>query len=160
MRVQLAARDRRYDAAMTDLMLDATRALLGTLGGLVLALLTIASTRWQARRFAPNDPRRFELVSWAVFLFLAAAIYVAFALREAGWMRLELAGLVGYTALAWYGIRRPRLLALGWLLHAGWDAILHAGAPETLVPGWYRWACLGFDVVAAIHLERIGAPRR
>jgi hypothetical protein len=145
---------------MIDLMLDATRALIGMLGGLVLALLSIVSTRWQGRRLAPNDPRRFELVSWASYLFLAAAIYVAFALREAGWMRLELAGLVGYTALAWYGIRRPRLLALGWLLHAGWDAILHAGAPETLVPGWYRWACLGFDVVAAIHLERIGAPRR
>ncbi len=145
---------------MIDLMLDATRALIGTLGGLILALLSIVSTRWQGRRLAPNDPRRFELVSWAICLFLAAAIYVAFALREAGWMRLELAGLVGYTALAWYGVRRPRLLALGWLLHAGWDAILHAGAPETLVPGWYRWACLGFDVVAAIYLERIGAPRR
>jgi hypothetical protein len=145
---------------MTDLMLDATLALLGALGGLVLALLSIASTRWQARRLAPGDPQRLELVSWAIFLVLAAAIYVAFALREAGWMRLELAGLVGYTALAWYGVRRPRLLALGWLLHAGWDAVLHAGAPETLVPGWYRWACLGFDVVAAIHLARIGAARR
>ena len=142
---------------MIDLMLDATRALLGTLGGLVLALLTIASIRWQGRRFAPNDPHRFEIVSWAIYLFLAAAIYVAFALREAGWMRLELAGLVGYTALAWFGVRRPRLLALGWLLHAGWDAILHADAPETLVPGWYRWTCLGFDVVAAIHLARLGA---
>ncbi len=145
---------------MTDLMLDVTWALLGTLGGLVLALLSIASIRWQGRRFAPNAPDRFELVSWAFYLFLAAAIYVAFALREAGWMRLELAGLVGYSALAWYGVRRPRLLALGWLLHAGWDAILHAGAPETLVPGWYRWACLGFDFVAAIHLSRIRAPRR
>lgn len=145
---------------MTDLMLDATRALLGTLGGLVLALLSIATTRWQSRRLAPNDPQRVELASWAIYLFLAAAIYVAFALREAGWMRLELAGLVGYTALAWYGVRRPRLLALGWLLHAGWDAILHAGAPETMVPGWYRWACLGFDFVAAIHLVRIEASRR
>jgi hypothetical protein len=145
---------------MLDLMLDATRALLGTLVGLVLALLSIASIRWQGRRFAPNDPHRFELVSWAIYLFLAAAIYVAFALREAGWMRLELAGLVVYTALAWCGVRRPRLLALGWLLHAGWDAILHADAPETLVPGWYRWACLGFDVVAAIHLTRLSAPGR
>lgn len=145
---------------MIDLMFDATRALLGGLGGLVLALLTIASTRWHGRRFAPNDPRRFELVSWAIFLVLAAAVYVAFALREHGWMRLELAGLVGYAALAWCGARRPRLLALGWLLHAGWDAVVHAGAPETLVPGWYRWACLGFDVVAAIHLARLAAPRR
>lgn len=144
---------------MIDLLQDATRALLGTLGGLVLALLTIASTRWQARRFAPSDPHRFELVAWAIYLFLAAAIYVAFALREAGWMRLELAGLVGYTALAWCGVRRPRLLALGWLLHAGWDAVVHADAPGTLVPDWYRWACLGYDLVAAIHLVRV-APRR
>lgn len=142
---------------MTDLMLDAAGALIGTLGGLVLALLSIVSTRWQGRRFAPNDPRRLELVLWASYLCLAAAIYVAFALREAGWMRLELAGLAAYSALAWYGVRRPRLLALGWFLHAGWDAILHAGAPDTLVPGWYRWACLGFDVVAAIHLARIAA---
>lgn len=145
---------------MTDLLLDATRALLGTLGGLVLALLSIASTRSLGRRLVPNDSRRFELASWAFYLFLAAAIYVVFALREAGWMRLELAGLVGYTALAWFGVRRPRLLALGWLLHAGWDAIVHADAPGTLVPDWYRWACLGYDFVAAVHLARLGAPRR
>ena len=149
-----------YDLPMTDFMLRVTQALIGTLGGLVLALLSIASIRWQGRRFAPNDPHRFELVSWAIYLSLAAAIYVVFALREAGWMRLELAGLVGYSALAWYGVRRPRLLALGWLLHAGWDAILHAGAPEALVPGWYRWACLGFDFVAAIHLARIASTVR
>lgn len=144
---------------MTDLMLSATVALVGALGGLVLALLTIAGVRWQARRLAPGAPRRFELVSWAIYLLLAAAVYVAFALREAGWMRLELAGLVGYGALAWLGVRRPRLLALGWLLHAGWDAVLHADAPETLVPGWYRWTCLGFDVAAAIHLARLAGRR-
>lgn len=47
---------------MTDLMLSATLALIGTLGGLVLALLSIASIRWQARRYAANDPHRFELI--------------------------------------------------------------------------------------------------
>ncbi len=145
---------------MTQLLIDTTLALVGTFGGLVLALLTIAAVRWQARRFGASDPRRFELVAWAIYLFLAAAIYVGFALREAGWMTLELAGLVGYGALAWLGVRRPRLLALGWLLHAGWDAVLHADAPETLVPSWYRWACLGFDVVAALHLSRVAATRR
>ncbi|MCB9703250.1 MAG: hypothetical protein H6711_15250 [Myxococcales bacterium] len=149
---------------MTALLVTTAEALGGLVFGLALALASIASTRHQCRRGdrAPAAALRFELVAWALYLVLAAAIYVGFALREGGhgWMPLELGGLVGYTALAWLGVRRPRLLALAWLLHAGWDMVIHGDAPAALVPGWYRWACLAFDVVAAAYLVRLARPRR
>lgn len=146
----------RYAGPMMEILLTATQALLGTLGGVALALSSIVMTRWLVRRVA-----RLELLWWAGYLALAAWIYVGFALREGGdgWMHVELAGAAGYTALAWLGVRRPPFLALGWLLHAGWDVVVHSDAPEGLVPSWYRWACLGYDVAAALYLVRL-SPRR
>lgn len=154
----------RYPARMSALVFVATRALPGVAFGLVLAYLSIVSTRWQCARprDQPGAAVRRELVAWALYLVAAAVIYVGFALREGGhaWMPLELGGLAGYGALAWLGLRRPRLLALGWLLHAGWDAVIHRDAPEALVPDWYRWACLGYDVVAAAYILRLAGHRR
>lgn len=148
----MAAGDPRYAGLMMEILLTATQALLGTLGGVVLAVYTIVTTRWLVRQAV-----RRELLWWAGYLALAAWIYVGFALRDGGdgWMHVELAGAAGYSALAWLGVRRPSLLALGWLLHAGWDIGVHCDAPEGLVPGWYRWACLGFDVAAALYLVRL-----
>ncbi|MCA9720631.1 MAG: hypothetical protein H6713_38300 [Myxococcales bacterium] len=129
---------------------------LGLLAGVGLALLSIASTRYNCARLRPHpvDALELERLAWAAYLSLAALIYIGFALREAGdgWMGVELLGLVGYTALAVIGARRPVVLALGWGMHAGWDIIIHAGVPGEFVPQWYRWACLSFDVVAAAYL--------
>lgn len=148
---------------MFEILLTTTQALLGAIGGLALALLSIASTQRFARRGGrgPAAARPIEVVAWAFYLVAAAAIYVAFALREGGhgWMGLELGGLAIYSVLALLGARRPALLGLGWLLHAGWDVILHADAPEGLVPAWYRWACLGYDFAAAAYLARMGGRR-
>lgn len=130
----------------------------GLVFGVVAVALSIVLTRWQSRRLRPSDPVRLELLLWAVSLVLAALVYVAFALREGGrgWMSTELVGLAVYSAFAIVGARgRPRLVALGWALHAAWDVVVHADAPEGLVPGWYRWACLVFDVVAAGYLLRL-----
>lgn len=130
----------------------------GLVFGLVVVALGIVLTRWQSRRLRPSDPVSLELLLWAVSLVLAALVYVAFALREGGhgWMGAELVGLAVYSVFAIAGARgRPRLVALGWALHAAWDMVVHADAPEGLVPQWYRWACLVFDLVAAGYLVRL-----
>ncbi len=132
-------------------------ALVGLLAGIGLALLSIASTRLHCARLreGPVAQRQLERVAWAVYLAVAALIYIGFAAREAGagWMSVELLGLVAYSALALLGVRRSaRLLALGWALHAAWDMVVHAGVSGDFVPEWYRWACLSFDIVAALYL--------
>lgn len=130
----------------------------GLVLGVVVVVLSIVLTRWQSQRLRPSDPVRLELQLWAVSLVLAALVYVAFALREGGrgWMGTELVGLAAYSAFAIVGAPgRSRLVALGWALHAAWDVVVHADAPEGLVPPWYRWACLVFDLVAAGYLVRL-----
>ena len=122
--------------------------------GAVAVVLGIVSVRWQAARLRPDPAQahRLETLMWAIYLALAALIYIGFALREAGegWMKVELLGLLGYTTLGWLGTRgRGWLLALGWALHAAWDMVVHAGVPDLFVPVWYRWACLVFDFGAA-----------
>lgn len=138
-----------------------------TLGGLAFgvafALASIVSTRVNSRRLRSEAAaaRRLELVAWAIYLVVAALIYVGFALREAGdgWMSVEVLGVFAYAGLAWLGLRWPRLLALGWLLHAGWDMVVHAGVADEFVPLWYRWACLAFDVAAAAYIARLADAR-
>ena len=46
---------------------------------------------------------------------------------------------------------RRRLLAAGWLAHAGFDAAHHRNESSVL-PGWYPPLCAGFDAVVAARL--------
>jgi hypothetical protein len=130
----------------------------GLIFGAIAVVLSILLTRFQSARLRPTDPARIEILSWAIYLGMAALIYVGFALREGGhqWMTTELAGLALYSVFAVAGaLGRVRVLALGWALHAAWDMVVHASAPGELVPEWYRWACLVYDVVAAGYLFRL-----
>nr|AYM53148.1 hypothetical protein [Pseudenhygromyxa salsuginis] len=132
----------------------------GLVLGVVLVLLSIAGTRYQSVRLARGGDAEIvtglELRWWAAYLVLAALIYVGFALREGvgDWMPLELVGVVVYAAFAVAGLRLRKgwLIAVGWALHAAWDAGVHHDAPEGLVPAWYRWACLSYDWGAALYL--------
>lgn len=148
---------------MFELLVATGQTLGGLAFGLALALASIASTRVNSRRSRPEPAaaRRLEVAAWAIYLVVAALIYVGFALRDAGdgWMSVEVLGVLGYAALAWLGLRRPRVLALGWLLHAGWDMVVHAGVAHDFVPLWYRWACLAFDVAAAAYIARLADAR-
>lgn len=108
-----------------------------------------------------------ELRGWSLALLVAALIYVGFAAAAwlPDWLHVELAGLLLFAALALLGARRPWLLAVGWLLHVLWDMPVHDSLTATHVPDFYRWLCLGFDVVAAgvvaarFTLRRPRAPR-
>ena len=86
----------------------------------------------------------------AVLLGAAAAVYVGAAWAEprasAG---LEAAAFVGFLILALAGWERAGILALGWLAHAGWDALHLTGVLHSSAPEWYQAACLVADPLLA-----------
>ena len=104
--------------------------------------------------------RRGEVRLFAVYLFLAGVIYAASAaLSGAGarWTATEGAGLVLFTLLAWLGLRRPAVLATGWLLHAVWDGGLHLALEQPVIGPWLPLLCLPFDLMVAAWLARVAA---
>ena len=107
--------------------------------------------------------RRGEVRLFAVYLFLAGVLYVAFAaLSGAGarWTAVEGAGLVLFTLLAWSGLRRPAVLALGWLLHAVWDGALHLAVEQPVIGPWLPLLCLPFDLLAAAWLMYVATGKQ
>ena len=98
---------------------------------------------------------------WRVFvvvsLFIAAGLYVVFALR-AGESTLRVAaevvgvaifggmGLVGLFNSTWW-------IAAGWALHPLWDVGLHfVGPGRSFAPETYMIACLSFDLLVAAYV--------
>ena len=142
--------------------------MVGIVAGLLAGLVLVAFSAWLTKKqaHALRSDRvcaaQIEINFWCAYLIVAAAIYVAFALREAGegWMTLELVGMLGYSILALAGLKRPWALALGWGLHALWDVVIHAGVPGEFVPSWYRWACLTYDVGAAYYVLIVASRLR
>jgi hypothetical protein len=102
---------------------------------------------------ASRHPARSRRQPLAIGLGIAALIYVVFAVVGGGgarWLGIELAGLLGFAALAWMGIRSTALwLALGWTVHVAWDIGLHPEGAAPFVPSWYPLLCVGFDLIVA-----------
>jgi hypothetical protein len=129
--------------------------------GVVLAAALVAL----ARRLG----RRRELAVYALVLLLTAVYYLLAAMGKGAppaRVGVEALGAALFGAAAGYGVlRRPILLALGWIAHAGWDLFLHpagAAAATLYVPAWYPMLCVGFDLllggyVAGIVLGGAGA---
>ena len=121
---------------------------------LVIGLVAAAAyTRYVARQ------GKAEQRLLALGLIIAAFIYVGMAIwqRDDTWLGIEIAGAVAYTLPALAGLRgKPHWIAIGWFLHPLWDIILHYMGPgHHIVPGWYAWACVSFDVwVGAYILQR------
>ena len=116
------------------------RTEIAILAGVVLAAALVAL----ARRFG----RRRELPIYALVLFLAAIYYLLAAMgRSAPPARvgLEALGAVLFSVAAGYGaLRRPILLAVGWLAHAAWD-LVHYRRDAVVNRSLALW-CLGLDV--------------
>ena len=75
--------------------------------------------------------------------------------------RREIAGiattaLVGLASLLAPRRASRRILAAGWLAHAGFDAVHHRNSSSHL-PDWYPAVCGGFDAVVAGQLIRESA---
>jgi hypothetical protein len=111
-----------------------------------------------ARRFG-----RSATAMLATGLIIAALIYVGFAVRggtSPTELRQEILGLIVFTLLAVAGLRWwPPLVGIGWLLHGGWDILLHWPV-QAWVPGLYPVFCVSFDlVVAAYFLFLFALPK-
>jgi len=93
-------------------------------------------------------------------LIAAALVYFVAAL-SGGYRNIfsEAIGVGIFAALAIASLRRaPILLALGWLLHVGWDLSAYPLTSAHSMPHWYRWFCAGFDLVIAGYIVgRFGA---
>ena len=120
--------------------------------GVVLAGLNIG--------IAQSFRRDTQVRIFAVFLFLAAVIYLVFgAFHGVRWVVLEGAGVVLFSLLAWGGVRQPMVLAVGWLLHAAWDGGLHLALEQPVVGPWLPLLCLPYDGMLAGYLAFIGLRR-
>lgn len=125
--------------------------LAGAVLGALFALLADSRTR-------PGEVRLL-----ALGLVVAALVYVAFALSRADgrWLALEAIGLALFAGLAWLGLRVSLWwLALGWVVHVGWDVGLHLDRTQPLVGPWYPLACVGFDLVVAGFLLSMARTAR
>ena len=116
------------------------RMLAPILTGAVLGLL-----------FALAAHRRGDFRLFALGLIGAALVYLALAIPNGtgGWLALEAAGLLIFTAFAGMGLRAPGWLGAGWLAHAGWDVGLHLDRAQSIVGPWYPLGCVGFDLIVA-----------
>lgn len=89
-----------------------------------------------------------------VALGVAAGVYPGFAhggtpARERA---IQWAAAVAFAAVATAGIVFSAWwLTIGWILHAAWDALHHAGRRGTWVPNHYPMFCLSFDLVLALY---------
>ena len=119
---------------------------------LVLQLLLGAAAAAGVIHFAREGGRERERRWYAVGLAIAAGIYAAFNFVIGGIpLGIELLGLVGFGALGYFGFRREAaILAVGWLLHAGWDVWHLVGSFSS--PDWYAAACIGFDGLLAGYI--------
>ena len=113
------------------------------LGAVICGFFIVLARRFGAQR---------EVWVYAVGLVLAAIIYLGCALRggESRWAILALVAVALFTLSAWLGVRFSTIfLGVGWALHAGWDALMHAILSVGFVPSWYPTTCLAFDLVLA-----------
>jgi hypothetical protein len=93
----------------------------------------------------------------AVFLFVAAALYILFAVQAGEgtfWLVGEVVGVGIYGTMALFGLRgSPWWLAAGWAAHPIWDVALHYFGPGgSFAPAGYTITCLSFDLVVAAYV--------
>ncbi len=107
--------------------------------GLTLAIAAILPPPWR-------------LPFLAALLILTAGIYVGGALaidRDLRWQLLQTAIIGGLVAATW--LVHPLALAVGWLLHPGWD-LLHRKHLHTGLPAWVIPWCLVYDLVVGVAI--------
>jgi hypothetical protein len=92
-----------------------------------------------------------------LFLFIAAGLYIVFAIRageSAFWVVGELVGVAIFGGMALLSLRGSLWwLVVGWALHPLWDVGLHyLGPGRSFAPITYTIACLSFDELVAVYI--------
>jgi hypothetical protein len=108
------------------------------------------------------EPARTWVTAW--WLLLAAVVYLAWGtargeLGQRRWLTAQTAGVLGFAAVAIAAVAvdladASRVLAAGWIAHAGWDAVHHHH--DRVVPRWYAEACMVVDLCLAALLLTVG----
>jgi hypothetical protein len=101
----------------------------------------------------------------ALFLFVAAGVYIVFAIRAGEgtlWLVGELVGVAIFGGMALLGLRGSLWwIVAAWALHPLWDVGLHYLGPGRLfAPETYTIACLSFDLLVAAYIALVYALRR
>ncbi len=121
-----------------------------TLLYLILGIVLAVAYLHRAVRPIP-DPR--QRLGFA--LLVAAFIYVAFAMAamESTWLLVELVGVLIFSGFVVLGNRRSVLwLAVGWVMHVGWDIGIHLVIRPSFAPLWYPITCISFDLIIAAYI--------
>ena len=92
-----------------------------------------------------------------LFLFIAAGLYIIFAVRageSAYWVVGELVGVATFGGMGLLGLRGSVWwLVAAWALHPLWDVGLHyLGPGRSFAPETYTIACLSFDLLVAAYI--------
>ncbi|MGB5211973.1 MAG: DUF6010 family protein [Gammaproteobacteria bacterium] len=117
-----------------------------------IGLLAAWPVLWIVSRQSPARAQQ----TLGLGLIVAALIYPGFALLRGDvlWLMLEFAGVFTYGMFYLLSIRfSVNWLAIGWLAHPLWDALLHLGGPaQHIAPHWYAIACIPFDIAVAVYV--------
>ncbi len=113
-------------------------------------------------RFAGEIVWRAFLV---LFMFIAAGLYIVFAVRAGEgtlWLVGELVGVAIFGGVALLGLRGSLWwIVAAWALHPLWDVGLHyLGPGRSFAPETYTIACLSFDLLVAAYIALVYALRR
>ncbi len=113
-------------------------------------------------RFAGEFVWRAFLV---LFMFIAAGLYIVFAVRAGEgtlWLVGELVGVAIFGGVALLGLRGSLWwIVAAWALHPLWDVGLHyLGSGRSFAPETYTIACLSFDLLVAAYIALVYARRR
>jgi len=123
------------------------------LNGLVLSTVLIV-VAFVLSRFTRDIVGRSLLV---IVLFIAALVYIVFAIRageNSFWIVGELVGVSIYGTMGLLGLRgSPLWLAAGWALHPLWDVGLHYFGPgHSFAPISYTIPCVSFDLLVGGYI--------
>ena len=128
--------------------------IIGYLVSGAIEALVLVAIAYLLSRFSSDIVGRSLL---AVFLFVAAGLYIVFAARageNAYWVLGELIGVGIYGTMALRGLRHsPLWLAAGWAAHPLWDVALHYFGPGgSFAPASYTITCVSFDLLVAAYV--------
>ena len=92
-----------------------------------------------------------------LFLFIAAGVYIVFAVRAGEgilWVVVEVVGVAIFGGMALLGLRGSLWwIVAAWALHPLWDVVLHyLGPGRPFAPETYTIACLSFDWLVAVYI--------